>query len=515
MQSLKDKSISIACGIVLSVLPAAAQTASSSSGARVQQVPLSGRQGANSVDTQQNSNSTTGSSADTINTSIQVQGRYQGSIPDPHPVGTALTLTLEDAIKRGLQFNLGAVSASTSLRQVRAERLAALSQLLPNINASLSMTEQKENLQALGLSSSTLGAGLPFSFPTTVGPYHYYDARGTVSEDAFDLTALHNYRSAKELQHASELSAQDARELVVLAVSGEYLRVLASAALVDSQIAQVQYAQSSYDQAAAQHRAGTTALINAQRSMVQLQIEQQRLTSDRADLAKQKLALARLLGVPLGVELALQEKLSPNPTTLQPLEETILRGVSQRPDLGSSEASLRAAEQAVKAARAERIPSASINGYYGVQGVTPTSGGSGVFAATGSVNIPIWQGGRIESDVQQAQAVVDQRRAEYQDQRGVVELDIRNAYIDANVANEQVGVAENNRKLALETLRQSQDRFTAGVTDSVEVVQSEETLAAAERDYIDSLYSQNVAKISLWRAAGEAEQNISALLKGH
>ncbi len=210
----------------------------------------------------------------------------------------------------------------------------------------------------------------------------------------------------------------------------------------------------------------------------------------------------------------LEEKLAPNPTTLQPVEETILRGVAQRPDLKSAEASLRAAEQALKAARAERIPTAGVSAYYGVQGITPTSGGNGVFAATGSVNIPIWQGRRIESDIQQARAVIDQRRAEYQDQRGSVELDIRSAYIDANVANEQVNVAENNRRLALDTLHQSQDRFAAGVTDSVEVVQSEESLAAAERDYIDSLYSQNVAKISLWRAACEAEQNISALLKG-
>ena len=138
----------------------------------------------------------------------------------------------------------------------------------------------------------------------------------------------------------------------------------------------------------------------------------------------------------------------------------------------------------------------------------------GSFAATGSVNVLIWQRGRIDSDVQQAQAVVDERRAEYQAQRGVVELDIRNAYIDAIVANEQVGVAENNRKLALDTLRQSQDHFVTGVVDSLEVVQSEETLAAAELDYIDSLYLQNVARISLWRAAGEAEQNIADLLKG-
>lgn len=515
MRLFENKTIFIFCGLIFCALPIMAQTGSQSSGARVQQVPLSGRQGANDVSIQQSANSATGSSTNTVNTSLQVQGRYQGSVPDPRQYGPSLTLTFDDAIRRGLQYNLGTVSAGTSLRQVRAERLAALSQLLPNINASLSMTEQKTDLQALGLSSSTLASSLPFAFPTTVGPFHYYDARGTVSQDAFDLTAIHNYRSAKELERASELSAKDARELVVLAVSGEYLRVLESVAVVDSQMAQVQYAQSSYDQAAAQHRAGTKALIDAQRSLVQLQTEQQRLTSNQADLAKQKLALARILGLPLGIELTLAEKLAPNPTDLPLVEEAIQLGAAQRADLKSSEASLLAAEQALKAARAEHIPNASVSAYYGVQGQTPASGGNGVFSATGSLNIPLWQGGRIKADVQEAQAVVDQRRAEYQDQRGQIELDVRNAYIDVKVANQQVRVAEANRRLALDTLRQSQDRFAAGVTDSVEVVQSEESLAAAERDYIDSLYSQNLAKISYLRAIGGAEQNISGLLKGN
>jgi outer membrane protein TolC len=188
----------------------------------------------------QQSASPSGSSTNTITTSIQVQGPYQGSTAGPSNAGTALTLA--EAIRRGLQYNLGAVSANASLRQVRAQRLAALSQMLPNINASLSMTEEKTDLEALGLSKSTL-PHLPFTFPKTVGPFHYYDARGTVTEDAFDLTAIHNLKSARELERASELSQEDARELVVLAVSGEYLRTMASTAQVGSQKAQVQYAQ--------------------------------------------------------------------------------------------------------------------------------------------------------------------------------------------------------------------------------------------------------------------------------
>jgi outer membrane protein TolC len=291
--------------------------------------------------------------------------------------------------------------------------------------------------------------------------------------------------------------------LVILAVSGEYLNVLASQTLVQSQTAQVQYAQSSYDQAAAQHTAGTKALIDAQRSRVQLTTEQQRLRSDQADLKKQKLLLARMLNIPLGTQLALAEALTPNPQAFDPLITLIARGIKQRADLKSMEASLRAAEQALKAARAERLPTAGVSGFYGAQGITPARGGNGVFSVTASINI------------QEAQAVVDQRRAEYQDKRGSVELEIRSAYIDVTVANDQVSVADDNRKLALDTLRQSQDRFAAGVTTSVEVVQSEESLADAERDYINSLYSQNLALISLWRATSDIEQHISGLLKGN
>jgi outer membrane protein TolC len=286
-------------------------------------------------------------------------------------------------------------------------------------------------------------------------------------------------------------------------------------ALVESQLAQVQYAQSSYDQAAAQQQAGTKALIDAERSLVELQTAKQRLTSDKADLAKQKLALSRMIGLPLATELTLQEKLAPNPKPLPAIEQTIERAMAQRQDLKSAEAGLRAAEQALKAARAERIPNVNLSASYGIEGVTPTSGGNGTFSAGFSLNVPVWQGGRISADIEQARSAIDQRRAEYENLRGSIELDIHNAYVDLEVANEQVRVAESNRKLALDTLRQSQDRFAAGVSNSVEVVQSQEALASAESDYVSSLYSQNVAKISLARAMGEAERDISDLLKGN
>jgi len=491
-------------------IPVMAQS-SAAQQTRAQQVPNSGRQSQSSggVTVQQSSTGGSSSSVNTSNTNVQVQGSFTGSVPGDAPAGV---ITLEQAIQMGLRYNLGAVSAGASLRQVRAQRLSALSQLLPTVNASLGETGAKTDLQTIGLSKSAFGSGIPL--PTTVGPYHYYDARATLNFNVLDMTAIHNFREAKELANASELSEKDARELVVLAVGGEYLRVLADAALVDAQQAQVEYAQSSYKQAAAQSSAGTKAPIDAQRSQVELQTEQQRLTSQKADLIKEKRALARVIGLRLDAEIIPQEKLSYTPTPPMLLDDALKQAATQRADLKSAAAQLRAAEEALKAAHSEHLPSINVNGYVALQGVNPNAG-NGVFSGTASVSVPIFQGGRIHADVEQAQAAIDQRRAEYQDQRGVVELDIRNAYTDFDTARDQVQVADSNRTLALQTLQQSQDRFAAGVATSVEVVQSQESLASANHDYVSSLYSHNLAKISLARALGQAETSIPELLKGH
>ena len=481
---------------------------------RAQQVTLSGRQASSIVTTQQTAVGGGGSSSsNTINTNVSPQGNYLSSVPDPSATGAPLGLTLRDAIRRGLQFNLGSVYAENSLSQVKAQRLAALSALLPNISASLSYTEEKLDLEAQGLTANSVP--IPgFAFPKIVGPFHYYDARGTASQSVFDLTAIRNYQGSKALESASELSQQNARELVILAVSGEYLRTLSEIALVSSQETQVEYAQASYDQASAQNRAGTKSKVDAQRSLVQLQTEQQRLSSNRADLTKQKLVLIRMLGLPLRTPVSLLDRLPFREEAQVSVEESIKEAEATRKDLQASAVELRAAEKAFGAARAEHLPSVTVSGFYGIEGVTPRDGNA-IFSVAGGINVPLFDGGRTRSDIQQAMAAVKQRRAEYQDQQQAVELDVRNAAIDLEVANDQVKVAESNRALALNTLKQSQDRFAEGVTDTVEVVQSEESLAAAERDYISSLYSHNVARISLARAKGGLEQVASSLLEMH
>ncbi len=486
-------------------------------GAQAVQVPLSGRISAGSVSVQQSS-SPAGGSSNTLNTSISVSGSTAGSIVDPSfskdAAEGSITLTLGDAIRRGLAFNLGRVSSDNSARQASAQRLTARSSLLPQISASVAENAAKVDLAAEGFSASAFGGAFGgFSFPTAVGPFHYYDVHGTVQQDLLDFTAIHNYRSAQQADNAAGFNAKDAREQVVLAVSGTYLQLLATAALLEQQRVEVQYAQASYSQAQAQADAGNKAPIDATRSLVELQTEQQRLSSEGGDFRKQKNALARLIGLPLGINIVPSEKLAETAPTPPPLLESIHKAFATRSDLRAAESQLRSAEEARKAAGAERLPSANVNGTYGLQGVNPNTGTS-VFQAAATLSVPIFEGGRLHADALQADAAVSQRRAELSDQRGAVELEVRNAYIDLETASQQVITAASNRKLALETLQQSQDRFAVGVADSVEVVSSEQSLASADHDYVSSLYSQSIARITLARAIGEAEKELPDLLKG-
>jgi outer membrane protein TolC len=229
-------------------------------------------------------------------------------------------------------------------------------------------------------------------------------------------------------------------------------------------------------------------------------------------LAKQKLTLARLIGLPPGQQFTLTDTLPFAPLEGLPLEDALARAYATRADLKAAESQVRAAEISKRAAQAERLPTISAGADYGVIGTDPTSS-HGTFSVSGSVRLPIFNGRRSNGDIEQADAALQQRRAEYGDLRGRIDAEVRTAFLDLNSAAQQVTVADNNRKLAADTLLQARDRFAAGVADTIEVVQAQETVASAERDYISALFAHNLAKATLARAMGQADQNIKQFLR--
>src|SRR5579872_4335005 len=438
-------------------------------------------------------------------------GPYQGSASAGPPTGQTMPLSLDEALKMGLRYNLGGITAEASSERAQGQKIVARSVLYPDFSGGFRENAQQTDLQSFGFNFK-FPPSTGINFPAVVGPFNYFDLRAYLSQRVADVNAIRNYQSAREGQRAAELSAADSREIVVYVVTQAYLQVLAQAARVDSAKVQVESAQTIFQQASDRFNAGLSAKIDMTRSQVELQTEQQRLTAEQAEYGKEKIGLARLIGLSPGQPYTLSDKLPYAPLENITLEQALALAAQNRSDLKAAEAQVRAAEFARKAAVAEHYPTLGVTADYGVIGMNPASS-HGTFDVSGQILFPIWAGGHTHGDVLEADATLKQRRAEYESVRDRVEADVRNAYLDLNAAAELVRVAQSRRELARDELTQSTDRFSSGVADTVEVTQAQEVVASAESDYIANLNAHNLAKASVARAIGQAEKIMRDLLR--
>ncbi len=342
-----------------------------------------------------------------------------------------------------------------------------------------------------------------FTFPTSVGPFSYFDARVNVTQSLFDWKSINNARAAGQSVKSAEHTYKDARDLVVLAVGFSYLQAIADEARIETAEAQVTTAQAIYSQASDQVNAGTSPAIDGLRAKVELQTRQQQLIQVRNDLSIQKLTVARVIGLAPGQEFELTDKSLYQPLESLNLEDALQRAYASRSDYQAAMSEARAAEFSRRAALAGYFPSLSFNSDYGAAGSHPSTANE-VFDVRGTLSIPIFQGGSVHGDVLQADARLTESRERMANLRGQIDSDVRTALLNLQSSAELVEVARSNIELAEATLTQSRDRFSAGVTDTVEVVQSQQAVASAHEQYISSLYNYNYAKISLARVLGAA-----------
>ena len=437
------------------------------------------------------------------------QSPFTGSEVEGKATQEVLQLSFQDAIDRGLRNNLGLLLSGDQTITARGERWKELSNLLPNLSARVQEDVQTQSLTALGLKSNVF----PFPIPRVIGPFNYFDARASLSQSIFNYKDIEKERAASESLKSTRYSYKDAREFVVLAVGNAYLMAIATAARIETTGAQVKNAQALYDKAVDQQKAGLNPAIDTLRSQVELQTRQQQLIAARNDFAKQKLSLARVIGLPPGQEFLLTEKAPYQALTPLPLETYLQRAYAARSDYQAAQAQVRAAELSRRAATAGYYPSLDLNANYGDIGVTPAQS-NGTWQVNGGLNIPIFAGGKTHSDVLEADAQLKQSRSQLSDLRGRIDYEVRASLLDLSSAAEQVEVARSSVELAEQALTQSEDRFTAGVADNLEVVQAQESVASAHETYIQSLYAHNLAKIELARAIGDAEQGVKRYLKG-
>jgi outer membrane protein TolC len=421
---------------------------------------------------------------------------YQGSVVQGEASAQSIDLSLDDAIERGLHYNLGIILNGTQMASARGQRLSQLQSLLPEVDFKGQESVLEVDLAAEGLR-------IP-GIPTVIGPFGYTDLRASLSWSLVDVASLRNYLASRHNFAASQLNAQDARDLVVLTVGNAYLLVLADDSRVTSLQAQVSTSKISLDQAVANHEAGTAPLLDELRARVDYQTLQQQLIAAQNGFEKDKLALARTIGLPLAQKFNLTDKAPYSAFDLIDVDKAIRDAHANRKDLAAIVEQNKALEDQRKSATAERLPKVVVTGDYGDIGVNVRhSHGTG--DAQGTLSAPLFREFGLRGDAQIAQAQLDTQTAQLSDAKAQVDADVRDALLDIASAQKEVEVSRSSVDLANEALSEAQQRYVNGVSDNLAVSQAEQSVAQANDQYVASLYRHNVAKLSLARALGAGQ----------
>ncbi len=433
------------------------------------------------------------------------QDSFKGSIVSGKNTGTVIDLSLDEAIQRGLRQNLGVILQGSSVQSANGQSLQQLQQLLPTINVGTSIEVEQVNLAAFGLKFNGL--------KPIVGPFQVVDFRAYLTQNLVNINSLESYIASRHNFEAQKFTAEDARDLVVLTVGNAYLLCIADSARIAAVNAELKTSKLTLDQAVAAHDAGTSPRLDVLRAQVDYQTEEQTLISTTNQLAKDKIALARAIGLPLNQQFSLTDTAPYKSLDNLDPEAALTAALKTRKDLQAAGEQVLSAEASKKASKADMYPVVSFSGDYGDIGET-FGHSHGTFTATGQVSVPVLQVEKNRGDKLIADASLNQAKDKLADQAQQVNADIRSSILDIQSAAKLVEAAKSNVDLAAEALSESQQRFHAGVSDNLPVSQAQTQFEQANDQYISALYQHNVAKLSLARALGVAQTNYKDYLGG-
>src|SRR5208283_1645508 len=253
-----------------------------------------------------------------------------------------------------------------------------------------------------------------------IGPYSYFDVRASATQRVFDWKAIQKYRASVIGESVARFNLKDARDLVVLATGNAYLQAIAGSARVETAQAQVETARALYQKAVAQQRAGVAPAIDTLRAQVEYQARQQQLIAVTNDFAKQKISLARVIGLAPGQEFELADKAPYEAFPLPDIETSLQRAYSLRSDYKAARDRLAAAQLERSAAMAGYFPTVDMAVNFGEIGPVPADVAP-TYMVAGTLNIPIFQGGQVHGDVLKAEADLRQAQAQMADLRGQID----------------------------------------------------------------------------------------------
>lgn len=405
------------------------------------------------------------------------------------PLAAERTLTLKQALEEAAKLNPDIQLARLRTLEAEAGTRAVKSAYQPQLSATVTAAYQTINLQGIGLF-------IP-GFSDRIGPFRTFNARPVLTQTVLDLSLLSRIKAAREREGEFRFNIQAARDATQLAVVQIYLQIQQSESRIAAAEARLATARALLTQARDFNAAGTASKLDVARTEQQFFSEEAALTQARRDRDFLMAALVRTIGIEEPVALE-----SPA-ANIKPAEPATLNAaLDRRPELKALDARLRTNDLERQAAERQRLPKLSFVGDYGVSGAGPDRALS-TYAVGATLSIPIFTGGRIESEVRAARIRADQTRAERKAAELRIAQELAQAQIDLSAAAATLGSAQHASAAAREALELAKLRFGAGIATSVDTTVAQGRLAEAEDFEIRTRYEHHIARARLAYALGD------------
>ncbi|AXC11645.1 Outer membrane component of tripartite multidrug resistance system [Acidisarcina polymorpha] len=441
---------------------------------------------------------------------------YYGSVTAVAPTSSPIPLTLDDAIRLGLENNLGLTLSRDQQETASGQRLQALNALLPNLTLQGQTGVHQYNLAAegfnLGLLTQIPNAAQFAGFPL-ITRVDVTQGQVNLNQTVFNLSTIEQYRAAKTGEAVAFYNMQSSRGLVVLNVATSYLQALSASAQLDYARALLTTDEVTLNQVVAEHEAGTVARLDELRARVQYQTQQQAVIAQENNFEIAKINLEREIGIPAGQKIQLTDTSPYAELEATTIENAKQEAYASRQDYQSMLQQIRQSQLSLGAAKHERLPSLNVSGFYGVQGISG-SVYHGIFSAQGELDIPVFHEAKFRGDREAASARLNSLLSQMADLKSRIDQQLRDSLLDVNTQSVLVQVARSNLDLATTELDQTTQRFRAGIEDNLPLVEAQSTLADAQTQYVNTVYNYNQAKLGLARNLGIIDVQYQAYLKG-
>lgn len=420
----------------------------------------------------------------------QAQAQTQQKLPNP--------LNLSQAVNIALSNNSVIREARARLDQASGRYAQSRSTLLPQLEARARQAYLTINLKGLGIDIPTVPQG-------TSPPFGSMWAGVELKQDLLNIANREAWKSSSARQESSRWLVEDAREIVVLDVVATYLQALRAKASRDALNEQTQLAADLYKLTVDRVKQGVSAALESNRALQQVNsLEQQRQEAEQSYIAA-KFALANLLQAGITADFEVDDATAYGAEAAVDRTAAVSAAMDSRPDFRAAKSNVRAVELQIKSVKSSRWPTLGVGGHDAQSGESPVHN-QNTYAVYGTLNFPIFTGGRISGQVQEAQGLLREAQANQDKLRAQIETDVLNAIAGVEWARKEVETSAANVKLSREEVALTRQRFAQGITDNTEVVNAQDRVSKADDARVRAMYTLGLARANLARAIGQAEK---------